>query len=531
MTNKVQCHYCKEHGHVVRYCKKRNFCNYCKEQGHVINQCRKRPSYQEQSMKAYAATLPTVDISNPVVSQPSANSSIAAPSVTPEFLQQVIQALHTSGFGKTTLGNTWIFDFGASNHMTGNLEFLKNAVPYNHHDTVRIANGQSLSVEKVGSLSIPLSDSTTLFLSNVLYVPSLSANLISVSQLVKQNYLISFSSLGCLIQDLRTGKVIGRGHRKGELFVLDFGITSTSPTCFLAPSNTEINYANSIWRLWHCRLGHPHTSNLNSLFSSYVLNKLDHKSIIDKTCESCALAKASTLPFYRSLNHASSAFDIVHSDVWGPTRVGSLTKKHYYVIFVDDWSRFTWIYFLHQKSEVMHIFKNFHAMILTQFNKRIKILRSDSGGEYINKNLSAFFANEGIIHQRSCSYQPQQNGLAERKHRHIQETARALRLHAHMPKEFWAEATNNVVFLINLLPTPVLNNMTPLKKLFGYLPKYHLLRIFDCTCYVLLLKAEYSKLDAKSVKCIFLGYSEAQKGYRYYDWEAKKLRISRNVIF
>ncbi len=528
----VQCHFCHEMGHVSKNCRKRNFCNYCKEKGHVLSQCSKRPQYNAHSLKAYSAVLPTPEDSKTTVSKPAIeNSSTSAPafSLSPEILQQVIQALHTSGLGKPISKTTWIFDSGASNHMTGNLHALEKVVPYHHHGKITIANGQALSIEKIGSLSIPLTDSTSLSLTDVLYVPTLSANLISVGQLVNKNCLVSFSPLGCLIQDLHTGKVIGRGHRKGELFVLDFGSTTTSPTCFLVPSINEINSANNSWRLWHCRLGHPHS--LNSIFSSGVLDKLDHQYVFNKTCESCALAKAHTLPFSRSLNHASSAFDIVHSDVWGPPRVGSLTGKRYYVSFVDDWSRFTWIYFLHRKSEVMQVFKQFHAMVCTQFNKKIKILRSDSGGEYIPKEFKAFLASEGVVHQCSCTEQPQQNGVAERKHRHIQEMARALRLHANLPKVFWAEAANTAVFLINRLPTPLLDNVSPLEKLHGYPPKYNLLKIFGCTCYVLLPKTEYSKLDAKSVKCIFLGYSETQKGYRCYDWEAKKVRVSRNVIF
>uniref|UniRef100_A0A2N9FCY2 Integrase catalytic domain-containing protein n=1 Tax=Fagus sylvatica TaxID=28930 RepID=A0A2N9FCY2_FAGSY len=357
----VQCHFCHEMGHVSKNCRKRNFCNYCKEKGHVLSQCSKRPQYNAHSLKAYSAVLPTPEDSKTTVSKPAIeNSSTSAPafSLSPEILQQVIQALHTSGLGKPISKTTWIFDSGASNHMTGNLHALE--------------------------------------------------------------------------KDLHTGKVIGRGHRKGELFVLDFGSTTTSPTCFLVPSINEINSANNSWRLWHCRLGHPHS--LNSIFSSGVLDKLDHQYVFNKTCESCALAKAHTLPFSRSLNHASSAFDIVHSDVWGPPRVGSLTGKRYYVSFVDDWSRFTWIYFLHRKSEVMQVFKQFHAMVCTQFNKKIKILRSDSGGEYIPKEFKAFLASEGVVHQYSCTEQPQQNGVAERKHRHIQEMARALRLHANLPK-------------------------------------------------------------------------------------------------
>jgi hypothetical protein len=147
-------------------------------------------------------------------------------------------------------------------------------------------------------------------------------------------------------------------------------------------------------------------------------------------------------------------------------------------------------------------------MVFIQFNKKIEIFRFDSRGEYIPKEVKAFLAAEGIVHQCSCTEQPQKNGVAEPKHRHIQEMARALRLHANLPKVFWAKAANTAVFLINCLPTPLLDNVSPLEKLHGYPPKYNLLKIFGCTCYVLLPKTEYSKLYAKSVKCIFLGYSK-----------------------
>uniref|UniRef100_A0A2N9J4G2 CCHC-type domain-containing protein n=1 Tax=Fagus sylvatica TaxID=28930 RepID=A0A2N9J4G2_FAGSY len=403
----VQCHFCHEMGHVSKNCRKRNFCNYCKEKGHVLSQCSKRPQYNAHSLKAYSAVLPTPEDSKTTVSKPASkttvskpaieNSSTSAPafSLSPEILQQVIQALHTSGLGKPISKTTWIFDSGASNHMTGNLHALEKVVPYHHHGKITIANGQALSIEKIGSLSIPLTDSTSLSLTDVLYVPTLSANLISVGQLVNKNCLVSFSPLGCLIQDLHTGKVIGRG----------------------------------------------------------------------------------------SLNHASSAFDIVHSDVWGPPRVGSLTGKRYYG--ENTFPR---------SSKLFSPLKALCINVVAQNNPNKMELLSESTDIF-------------------------------------KRWLRALRLHANLPKVFWAEAANTAVFLINRLPTPLLDNVSPLEKLHGYPPKYNLLKIFGCTCYVLLPKTEYSKLDAKSVKCIFLGYSETQKGYRCYDWEAKKVRVSRNVIF
>lgn len=169
-------------------------------------------------------------------------------------------------------------------------------------------------------------------------------------------------------------------------------------------------------------------------------------------------------------------------------------------------------------------------MVRTQSNKSIKIMHSDSGGEHISKEFIEYLANEGTIHQQTCSHQSQQKGVRERKHRHIQETARAIRLHANLPKAFWTKGVSTAVYLINQLLTPMLGNISPLEKLFGYAPKYNLLRIFGCTCYVL-HRYEHSKIDANSAKCIFLGYSETQKGYRRYDWVAKKMRLSRNIIF
>ena len=110
-------------------------------------------------------------------------------------------------------------------------------------------------------------------------------------------------------------------------------------------------------------------------------------------------------------------------------------------------------------------------MVFTQFNKKIKISRSDSGGEYIPKEFKAFLTFEGVVHQCGCTKQPQQNGVVEQKHRNIQEMACALWLHANLPKDFSAEATNTIVFLINRLPTPLLDNVSPLEKLHGYPPK------------------------------------------------------------
>ena len=116
------------------------------------------------------------------------------------------------------------------------------------------------------------------------------------------------------------------------------------------------------------------------------------------------------------------------------------------------------------------------------------------------------------MHQRSCPHTPQQNGLAERKHRHLMETTRTLLTTMHVPRSFWAEALSTSAYLINRLPTAVLRGDSPIYRLTGQSLDYSRLRVFGCTCYVLLPSTSRSKLDSRASRCLFLGYDQEQKG-------------------
>ena len=119
---------------------------------------------------------------------------------------------------------------------------------------------------------------------------------------------------------------------------------------------------------------------------------------------------------------SSSLLELVHSDVWGPSPLTSLLGFNSYIIFVDDYSRFTWLFLLKHKIEVLSVFKHFKSMVETQFNSKLKILRTNNGFEYINNDFKSFCPTSGILHQSSCPHTPEQNGVSERKHRHIVET-------------------------------------------------------------------------------------------------------------
>ena len=158
-----------------------------------------------------------------------------------------------------------------------------------------------------------------------------------------------------------------------------------------------------------------------------------------------------------------------------------------------------WLYLLKNKDEVFAVFRSFHDMIRTQFSAKLQILRSDNGGEYVNLQFCEYFHHYELIYETSCSQTPQQNGIAERKNRHILETTRVLLLGAHVASSYWPDANTTVVHLINQMPSKVLEFQTSLQTLSTYvtLPTALMLlpRVFGCIAFVHLYKNQRTKLD------------------------------------
>ena len=249
---------------------------------------------------------------------------------------------------------------------------------------------------------------------------------------------------------------------------------------------------------------------------------------VSPLCEICQYAKQKRLPYKLSTHNAKDPFELVHFDIWGPFNVSSIHGHKYFLTVVDDFSRFTWLYLLKLKSEVPNKIQNFVSFVEVHFKKRIKFIRSDNGPEF---NLANFYSSKGIIHQTSCRETPQQNGRVKRKHQHILNVARALLFQCNLPKIFWSYAILHAVFLINRIPTPILNNSSPFEKLYNKAPDYHDLKPFGCLCYFSTLQHNRHKFDARAKKGVFLGYKLGVKGYLYYDLDSGEISVTRNARF
>ena len=194
-----------------------------------------------------------------------------------------------------------------------------------------------------------------------------------------------------------------------------------------------------------------------------------------------------------------------------------MASNRFFVTFIDDHSRKVWLFCMKQKPDVFSIFKRFKNEVEKEIGRHIKILRSDGGGEYFSNEFSDFLQRNGIKRKFTCRYMPQQNGIAERKNRQIAEVARCMLNEMKLPLHYWAEATTTTVYLMNRCITLGIHNLTLEEVYFRKKPNLTHLKVFGCVCFVHIPQEVRTKMEPRSEKCIFIGYSMEQKGYKCYN--------------
>ncbi|GKB25388.1 ribonuclease H-like domain-containing protein [Tanacetum coccineum] len=361
---------------------------------------------------------------------------------------------------------------GTSSHLNDYVHCLSNILNMCIYSSVAVGDRRFIPVTNSGHsvLSTPF---RPLHLNNVLITPNIVKNLISVRQFVRDNSCtVEFDPFGFSVKDFITRRVVLRCDSTSELYPVTK--PSTIPHAFLTSQY-----------MWHQRLGHPGSEVLRRLVSSDSISC--NKEKLPVLCHACQLGKHVKLPFY------------------------------------------VWVYPLMNKSDVLSKFLLFRNYVRTQFKCEIKSFQCDHGGEFDNHAFHKLFNDNGIQFRFSCPRTSQQNGKSERMIRTINNLIRTLLFQAHLPPNYWTEALNMAVYLLNILPSRAINNEIPFTRLFGAQPDYSVLRVFGCLCYPHI--DTNHKLGPRATPSIFLGHAANHFGYRCLDLNTNKIIISRHVTF
>ncbi|KHN17953.1 Retrovirus-related Pol polyprotein from transposon TNT 1-94 [Glycine soja] len=454
-------------------------CQWCNIKGHVLSQCK---TFQQQ---------------HPSVPPPPRNS--------PAHTGQVQVNTATAGPSQ----HDFLFDSGATHHVTNDLDNLALHHPYTGPDSLFMGNGSGLNITHSGTLLL-----NDLSLSNALCVPSMKQKIISVSKLTQQtNSAVVFLPNSFYVKDLQTGHTTHKGSCVDGLYLWP----ATSPSVHTVRTESSAS--------WHHRLGHPSSSIFKFVQKHFSLGS---NKFPQSDCNSCQISKSHKLPFHESTLKSCYPLEIIFSDVW-TSPILSIDGLRYYCMFVDHFTRYIWLYPMKRKSDVQTIFPKFKSLVENFYHHKIKILYTDNGGEYIG--LRPFLLNHGISHHTTPPHTPEHNGISERRNRHIAETGLSLLHHSGLPLTYWPHAMTTAAYLINRLPTPILGYQSPYSKLLNISPDYHKLKCFGCLCFPWIKPYANHKLAPKSAMCVFVGYSADQHAYLCLDPTTGRIYTSRHVKF
>lgn len=421
--------------------------------------------------------------------------------------------------------NVWLADSAASKHMTSHKDWFKTFNAIQVEDSyVQIGDNSIVKAEGIGSIELlALVDGKwePRTLENTLYIPKLRKNLFSVGAVTKRGMKVSFDDKR---MEVRNSRLVAVGIKMDN---------QCYKMLFKRPDILQANPASlNSTMLWHERLGHIHFKGLKNMADMNLIPGLKMKSDEELQCESCQYGKMKRQSFNSNLESRSKIpGEFIHADLSGWMREPSVGGAHVYIVLKDDCTSYRFVYFLKSKRDTFPVFLEFQKLIERQTGNKIRVLRSDNGTEFINKQFEDYFKQNGIIHERSSPYTPQQNGRIERENRSIAECARTMLLSTDLSHELWAEAVNCAAYILNRRPCKANNSVTPYEKWFGKPPSLKHMRKFGSAAYVHVPDQFRSKWDSKSRKLIMVGYDGYSTNYRLYNPESKKIIISSNVSF
>ncbi|GKD95117.1 putative ribonuclease H-like domain-containing protein, partial [Tanacetum coccineum] len=420
-----------------------------------------------------------------------------------------------------------VIDSGCLRHMTRNKCYLTEYEDYNG-GFVSFGNGKGRIFGK-GKIK-----TGTLDFNNVYFCKELKYNLFSVSQICDKKNNVLFTDTKCLVLSsdfklLDESQVLLRVPRKDNIYSVDLksDVPTKGLTCLFAKATIDES------NLWHRRLGHINFKNMNKLVRGNLVRGFPSKIFEnDHSCVACQKGKQHKASCKAKLmNSISKPLHMLHMDLFGPTNVKCLMKKSYCLVVTDDFSRFSWIFFLATKDETSGILKTFITEIKNQLDHKVKVIRCDNGTEFKNSVIIQFCEMKGIKREFSVARTPQQNGVAERRNRTLIEATRTMLVDSKLPTTFWTEAVNTACYVLNRVLIIKPHNKTPYELIRGRTPLIDFMKPFWYPVTILNTRDRLGKFDGKADEVFFVGYSIVSKAMRVFNKRTRIVKETLNIRF
>lgn len=422
----------------------------------------------------------------------------------------------------------WTADSGASSHMTPHRKWLHNYQPY--RVPIRLADHTIVYSEGVGDVVFrPVIRGKSVrgvMFTRVLHVPDLRQNLLAVLFLTRRrNYHVHIN-----------GDSMSFQHGGEIVFVASINDNNIAHLDGTTDVTEQAHFTATVpldFTLWHRRLGHHNLDGVKRLVNHNLVTGMiiTSKSKPDPVCEPCIAGKMHANPFPLSSNHATRPLELVHSDLHGPLKVQSPSGYLYWDTFIDDYSDWWALRPLRKKSDNFAAFKQYKAWAENKTGYKIGAFQDDKAGDYMSAEYEQFCADEGIERRHTTRNRPQQNGHSERANRTISDNVTAMLYEAGLPQSFALEAAGAFIHVRNRCSTSNVPTSTPHERFLNKKPDISYFRVWGCLAYVHIQKDKRVGLSPHMQKCIFIGYPEGYKGWKFYNPTTKKVIISERADF
>uniref|UniRef100_A0A6N2M754 Retrovirus-related Pol polyprotein from transposon TNT 1-94 n=1 Tax=Salix viminalis TaxID=40686 RepID=A0A6N2M754_SALVM len=358
-------------------------------------------------------------------------------------------------------------------------------------------------------------------LENCLFVPECARNLVSVSRLDDLGF--DFKIGHGVFSLYRKDYFYGNGTLVDSLY--RFNLDKCFSESLFNVENQGIKRSASNEKsalLWHKRLGHISKERMTRLIKKELLPPLDFSDL--DVCIECIKGKQTKHITKKPATRSSQLLELIHTDICGPFDAPSWSGEKYFITFIDDYSRYGYTYLLHDKAESVNVLKLFIDEVERQLEKKVKVVRSDRGGEFYGRftesgqcpgPFAKLLESKGIYAQYTMPGTPQQNGVAVRRNRTLMEMVRSMLSNCKLPMSLWIYALKTATYILNRVPSKAVP-MTPFELFKGRKPSLRHLRVWGCPAEVKPYNPHEKKLDSRTVSGYFIGYPEKSKGFVFY---------------